>query len=244
MPLRPEQVHLFRYNGFLKLPGQLPDEIVESLKGAVLDDIRNEVEPVVKDREGRITRISFIWERGGVFRELINSPVILDSIESLLGPNIEFIRNRHNHSTLRLGGQESVYLHRDVLQWTRNIVSVIVYLEESNLENGSTQIVPGSHLLPGIEGNSFKGNEQLERSGVLDQMVAVPMPAGGLLAIDSMIIHGAGPNHSAGTRMSITLGYHSVDELLDVENEKRVLVRGERVYGGNDLGVKKPRDYT
>ena len=44
--------------------------------------------------------------------------------------------------------------------------------------------------------------------------------------------------------MSITLGYHSVDELLDVENEKRVLVRGERVYGGNDRGAKKQGDYT
>ena len=32
----------------------------------------------------------------------------------------------------------------------------------------------------------------------------------------------------------MTVGYHSVDELSDVPNPKRVLVRGERIYRGND----------
>ena len=34
--------------------------------------------------------------------------------------------------------------------------------------------------------------------------------------------------------MSLTVGYHSVDELSDVVNPKRVLVRGNRIYKGND----------
>jgi hypothetical protein len=34
--------------------------------------------------------------------------------------------------------------------------------------------------------------------------------------------------------MSMTAGYHSVDELSNVENPKRVLVRGTRIYMGND----------
>ena len=58
--------------------------------------------------------------------------------------------------------------------------------------------------------------------------------AGGLLAIDSFLMHSAGINRTAGTRMSMTVGYHSVDELSDVPNPKRVLVRGERIYRGND----------
>jgi hypothetical protein len=35
--------------------------------------------------------------------------------------------------------------------------------------------------------------------------------------------------------MSMTVGYHSVDELSGMENPKRVLVRGQRIYLGNDL---------
>jgi hypothetical protein len=60
------------------------------------------------------------------------------------------------------------------------------------------------------------------------------MPAGGMLAIDSMVVHGAGENHTDDTRMSMTVGYHSVDELMDIPNPKRLLVRGEGLYNGND----------
>jgi ectoine hydroxylase-related dioxygenase (phytanoyl-CoA dioxygenase family) len=68
----------------------------------------------------------------------------------------------------------------------------------------------------------------------MDQLVPVPMPAGGLLVIDSMLLHSVGHNRTEGTRISMTLGYHSVDELMDVPNPKRLLVRGERPYAGND----------
>jgi hypothetical protein len=57
-----------------------------------------------------------------------------------------------------------------------------------------------------------------------------------MLAIDSLVMHGPGQNHTPNTRMSLTVGYHSVDELSDVVNPKRVLVRGERPYLGNDNG--------
>ncbi|PIU60663.1 MAG: hypothetical protein COS85_23350 [Armatimonadetes bacterium CG07_land_8_20_14_0_80_59_28] len=58
--------------------------------------------------------------------------------------------------------------------------------------------------------------------------------AGGMLAIDSMILHSVGRNDSDKTRMSMTAGYCSVDERSRTEIPNRVLVRGERVYMGND----------
>jgi len=33
----------------------------------------------------------------------------------------------------------------------------------------------------------------------------------------------------------MTLGYHSTDELASEDNPKKVLVRGERPYRGNDM---------
>src|SRR5262249_6373812 len=106
--------------------------------------------------------------------------------------------------------------------------------EEATVENGCTQVVPGTHLLPGFNTINITENETLVRSRLLDQTVPVPMPAGGLLAIDSLLVHGPGQNRTDGSRMSMTVGYHSVDELSDVENPKRVLVRGQRIYLGND----------
>jgi len=227
MPLTPEHVQLFRHNGFIKLPTRLSGETVSQLKDAIWKDIREEIEPVVRDSTGQVVRISNIWGRSPIFRDVLVSPAVLDPLECVLGPNIELTKNRHNHATLRLAGETSaasVSLHRDVLQWSRTILSVIFYLEETMLENGCTHVVPGTHLL----------SSPSKTSAIFDQIVPVPMSAGGMLAIDSTLYHGVGINRTDGTRMSMTVGYHSVDELSGGDQPKRVLVRGERLYMGND----------
>ena len=42
------------------------------------------------------------------------------------------------------------------------------------------------------------------------------------------------PNRTQATRVSITLGYRSVDDLSSSAQDKSELVRGERVYRGNE----------
>jgi ectoine hydroxylase-related dioxygenase (phytanoyl-CoA dioxygenase family) len=120
------------------------------------------------------------------------------------------------------------------MQWTRTIVTVLFYLEETTVENGCTVMIPGTHLLPGLGSLPLAQDEGIQRAGILDQAVPVPMPAGGLLAIDSLLMHSAGKNNTDGSRISMTVGYHSVDELSGVENPQRALVRGEQIYMGND----------
>jgi len=234
MRLTAEQVFLFRHNGFLKLPEPLPAEMVSRLKETIERHIRDEIAPIVRDRQGRIVRISNLWGRAPTFDEALTSPVILDPLADLIGENIELILNRHNHATLRLAEDPGNYFHRDILQWTRSIVTVLFYLEDTNLENGCTWVVPGTHLLPGLATTTLADHEPVLRSGVLEQAVPVPIPAGGLLAMNSLVMHSPGENRTPGSRMSMTVGYHSVDELAAVVDPRRVLVRGERVYLGND----------
>ena len=180
-------------------------------------------------------RISNLPDRDPIFREAITAAQVLDPLESLLGPNIEMLKNRHNHATLRLKTGRPERLHRDVLQWSRTIVTVIFYLEEATVENGCTLVVPGTHFLPGARSlHNIDQEEWIRQSGLVEQAMPAPMPAGGLLAIDSTIFHSVGTNRTEGTRMSMTVGYHSVDELSDVDNPARWLVRGERIYMGND----------
>lgn len=231
MKLTSEQIHLFRHNGFLKLKNRLPGEQVEKLRNAIWRNILEEVEPAVRDREGRIVRLSGIVDRDPVFCETATCPLVLDPLESLLGPNIELIKNRHNHATLRLASEDRPErMHRDVRQWSRTIFTVIFYLQETTVENGCTLVVPGSHHFPGVDGRLY---DEARTRRLLDQAVPVPMPEGGMLVIDSMIMHGVGQNRTDGTRMSMTMGYHSVDEIADLENPHRMLVRGERPYDGN-----------
>ena len=74
MSLTSEQVHLFRHNGFHKLKNRLPEELVEKLKEAIWRNIREEVEPVVRDAEGRIIRLSGVVDRDPVFLKTASSP--------------------------------------------------------------------------------------------------------------------------------------------------------------------------
>ena len=223
--LTPEEIQLFRHNGFIKFPTCLTIDHIETIKSTALEDMKNKIEPVIK-QNGQVIRISKIWERGGIFRQTIESEMILGPLSSLLGSNIDYILNRHNHIYLRnRESTHSLELHRDVQHWTRTIVTIMVYLEETTLANGCTHVVPGSHLLSDLLPQSTKVSQL--------QTVPIPMPAGGIIAINSMILHSTGINQTNGTRMSMTLGYHHADE-LSLANPKRILVRGKRVYSGND----------
>ena len=234
MGLTREQVNLFRHNGFLKLPDQFPNEQVEMLKREIIAHIEGEIEPAVRNADGRVVRISKLLDRNSIFRDTVSSSLVLDSLESLLGPNIEVVLNRHNHATLNLAGTTDSF-HQDNMQWTRSLVTVIFFLEETTLENGCTMVVPGTHLLSGANVR-YRLNEAqwIEKSGLLEQAVPVPMPAGGMLVIDSLIFHRIGTNETESSRMSMTIGYHSVDEFAGVDDPKLWLVRGERIYKGND----------
>ncbi len=233
-PLTPEQIRLFRHNGFLKLPHLLPQETVKNLKAAAWADLKNEVEPVVHSPDGQPVRLSQLMDRdNAIFRQVATSTTVLDPLESILGPNIEIVKNRHNHATLNLASKNTDRFHRDITQWSQPLTTVIFYLEETHLDNGWIQLIPGSHLLPGI---NYLHKIDLEpwvvESGIVHQ--AVPMPAGGLLLIDSLVFHRIGTNHTPNTRMSMTVGYRSVDELAGVEDPKCLLARGARTYIGND----------
>jgi phytanoyl-CoA hydroxylase len=229
MRLTPEQQWLFRLAGFVRLPDRLPPETVREMREAIEDDIAAAREPLVRNAAGRIVRLSDALDRAPIFRQVATSPLVLDPLEDLLGPNIELLRNRHNHLTLRLPDRRAEALHRDVPQWTRGLVTVLFFLEESTCEKGCTQLVPGSHLLPWAATPA----EAIERGRLQDQVVRAEAPEGGLLAIDSLLWHGVGPNKTEQTRTTMTMGYHSVDDLATTEEPQCLLARGGRPYAGN-----------
>ena len=235
MALTAEQIRLFRHNGYLKFDCGLPNPMIAALKKAIWADIEAAVEPTARDADGRPVRLSQVLDRADIFRRAATYAPALDALESLLGPRIELVKNRHNHATLNYKSPAGDHFHRDIMQWSRSLVTLIFYLEETTLDNGCTHIVPGTHLLPGIDYLHRLDEEQwIAASRVLHQAVPLPMPAGGILALDGLVFHRAGLNRTDDTRMSLTLGYHSADELDDRPAPRRWLVRGQGAYAGND----------
>jgi ectoine hydroxylase-related dioxygenase (phytanoyl-CoA dioxygenase family) len=232
------QVLHFRRVGYLRVAAAASCERVDELRAVALALIAGREQPYLQAPDGAIERISSVWDRSEAIRKFFSSPPVLSPLQSLLGPNIVVIKNRHNHLTVNGPSTNDGRLHRDILQWSRSLVTAILYLEPSTSETGCTKIVPSSHFLPfvGIPNNGGTWMDEHEIfHDMLDQALDVPMNAGDMLLIDSVAFHAAGKNDSAKSRLSLAMGFHSVDELSSGPlPAHQALVSGTNLYRGND----------
>lgn len=157
---------------------------LEELRSTTILHFNERIEPFQLDDLGRVARIDGLVQRGSIFHNLFLSSTILDPLESILGPNMELTLNRHNHATLNLKGSNRLRLHRDVLQWSRSLVTVILYLDDATIETGCTHIIPGSHYLPFV-GTPNNGGTWMDEHSVyaslIDQAIPIPMEQGSIL---------------------------------------------------------------
>jgi ectoine hydroxylase-related dioxygenase (phytanoyl-CoA dioxygenase family) len=238
--LSTEQIRFFRDTGYLRLPSVLSNDRIATMTRIIQDQFRHLTSPFRVSNSGKISRIEQLFERDSIFLEVLRSPEILQPLQSLLGPNVEVLKFRHNHATLNLTGDIPFRLHRDIQQWSRPVISIFIYLEESTVENGCTHVVPTSHLLPFVGGQSDNGggnwaDEHQFYQFVLNQALPVPMPRGGLLLLDSLTFHTVGFNYTKSSRLSTVFAFHSVDDLdKNSDDSTRILLSGNRIYKGTD----------
>ncbi|WP_187399520.1 phytanoyl-CoA dioxygenase family protein [Micromonospora sp. AP08] len=243
------QCTFFQVNGYLVVNDLIPSALIDKVQAAARCEIAEHVRPY-RLVGGSIARLDQLWDRNIVYREVIEHPRLLDAVEDLLGPNIEYLTRRHNHLTLngpkhQVPGRGGAGLHRDSLQWSRPIVTVLVYLDDSTVDTGATRLIPGSHqLLPyvGLPSDGGGGNhlaEHEEYAGYADQALICEVPRGGVLLFNSLLFHSAGANRGTSERMSMTLGYRSVDELQPTPVGYAHLVRGQAIYRGNDVDTER-----
>jgi phytanoyl-CoA hydroxylase len=227
----------FRRAGYWRSPDRLPDELVARLRHEVEALAVPAPRGVRFDERGRVTHVDGVVDRSVAFHATATHPAILGPLEALLGPNIVLCRNRHNHAS-RLYPNVVQRLHRDVLQWSRPIVTVIVYLHDTDDGAGPTMLVPGSHYLPFV-GTPNNGGTWMDEHHVFApvgfQKIAVPMPAGGVLFFDGLVFHRSGLNTRAHAREAITFAYHAVDELATLDDPAKLVVAGEQLRRGTPL---------
>ncbi|NKB97169.1 MAG: hypothetical protein GKR90_01525 [Pseudomonadales bacterium] len=75
------------------------------------------------------------------------------------------------------------------------VLTVAIALDDFYPDNGSTQLIPGSHLWPA------------ERMPEPDEVIQVEMSAGSMLLWDGGLYHGGGGNKSENTRRTLTFNY-------------------------------------
>jgi Phytanoyl-CoA dioxygenase (PhyH) len=223
----------FHTVGYLKVPGMADPDECRHLR-EVADQI------VELSSSGQVTRrpdrarIDGAMSMHQSYLDVAGSDRLIAALTPILGPNIELVENRHNHlSTYRLPAEDR--LHRDVLQWSRSILTVLLYLSDCTDLAAATRVVPGSHLWPST-GEPNNGGTWLDESATYsslrEQAVAVPTRAGDAVLMHGQLYHAGAGASNTGPRIVLTLAYRSVDELDDHEPTHCRLVSGRRFYRG------------
>ena len=239
--LHHEQARFFRSQGYFRLLNVYEPSHVAELKTFVADEAIKECARQSK-LGGTVLKMYGLYDRNpALVTTVVRHPALTAALTSILGPNVVLVKNRHNHATVNdHQGAPAEGLHRDILQPTRGLVTAAVYLEDATVSNGCTHLVPGSQEMPYVgvpqaDGGGTWMSEHPEYAGLEDQALPVPMPAGGVLLFNGLAFHGIGANTSGSSRMSMTFGFRSADELdFAPDQERQVLVAGEHIYRGND----------
>ncbi|MGH8886937.1 MAG: phytanoyl-CoA dioxygenase family protein [Egibacteraceae bacterium] len=182
---------------------------------------------------------------GGVLSERRVDEIARLPMVALIGESIELIENRHNHLTIsRAGGRGR--LHRDIVQWTRDMATVIVYLTDRLDLGAATQVVPGSHWWPCLAKLNNGGTWMDAVSPYPDlvgQALPAPACAGDVLVMDGMLCHAAG-GAGTGERTVACLAYRGVDESAARASAPHCrLVAGARIHRGNVArNVERPAE--
>jgi phytanoyl-CoA hydroxylase len=239
--LSQEQARHYRNQGYLRLPNIYSRSETAEIRGLVDSESQKLADNALAIGSRAIKLYGLYDREPALMHRIITNQGLVGALESIIGPNIVFTKNRHNHATVNdHKGQPAEGLHRDILQQTRGLVTAVVYLEDSTVDNGATRIVPGSHDLPYVgvpqaNGGGTWMHEHDEYEGMEEQALPVPVAEGGVLLFNGLVFHGVGENVSGGSRRSVTFGFRSVDELdFTPDLARQVLISGEYIYRGND----------
>ena len=241
MALTQEQITRYKRDGFLNAI-----DVVGAQEASQYATEFDRIEQHVGRERAQIELIDYHFEEEFIWR-LATNGTILDCIEGLIGPNILLLAthffNKYGEGKL---GESYVAWHQDVTFWGLEpplAITAWYAVDDSDVENGCMQVIPGSHDLGLLE------HGQAERAGNLlsiNQEVSVTpdqaatatnleLRAGQMSIHDGTLIHGSLPNHSARRRCGLTLRYvptwiKQMEDNSHGKSWKAILVRGEDTY--------------
>jgi len=202
--------------------------IRDFLSRDLLDRLRTELRPFVESgtpgskepnqlwnvfHGARTKRFCGLAAKSQAFVELLMNPALKAYADYFLLPRCGSYWLNTGQMMVIGPGEPAQMLHRDSANWPyfpwpapEVTVSCIFALNDFELENGATQVAPGSH----------RWNE-LNRAPAPSELTQAVMPAGSVLLYGGNVIHAAGENRTAdrwrwGMHLSWVLGWLRPEE--------------------------------
>lgn len=175
----------------------------------------------------------------GCLDELVRLPAILDSVETVLGPDI-FVWTSSIFAKSP-ASPDFVSWHQDMTYWgikPPEIVTAWVALTDSMSDNGCMRVIPGTHMFDRVlHRDTFAENNMLSRGQevvmAVDEAAAIDivLSPGEMSLHHAKILHGSRANLSSRVRIGFAIRYISTAVRQSVGAEdSEMLVRGKDKY--------------
>ncbi len=191
-----------RRDGAIVVTAQTDTSVVESVASDLRGYLDAEGSYSESDFNGYNTlRVSAILDKSRTSAQLIGDPAMMKVVDEILLPFCDNYRIGSTTGIEILPGEVAQVLHRDDsiypmtflgVEWQ---LSIMWALSDFTIENGSTQVVPGSHRW-----------HSDHRAGP-DEILQMEMPAGSALVYLGSTLHGGGENRSNQPRMGLVNTY-------------------------------------
>jgi ectoine hydroxylase-related dioxygenase (phytanoyl-CoA dioxygenase family) len=248
-----EQIEFFRENGYLKPVKILNDAQVERLRAELAGLMKPEqaANPLFyefhhnesKDEKKVLFHALGAWRVSGAFHDLLWNPRFTAAASQLLAGPVRFWHDQLFVKPARDGG--IVAWHQDYSYWTRTVpvahLSCFIALDDTTLENGCLQYVPGSHRWPLLP----RGRLADDMNAIFEVLseeqkrefrpVPVELKAGEASFHHSLTVHGSYENTSARPRRAVVINVFR-DGVRSDTNEPLlegvpVIAKGETISG-------------
>jgi ectoine hydroxylase-related dioxygenase (phytanoyl-CoA dioxygenase family) len=191
------------------------DRVSEGSTLAHHDRTRIEMEPDQLPGGTVLRRIYEPCSYYAPYRELSESDKLLNCVEQLLGPDLEFHYSKINMKPPSIGSV--VDWHQDLSYYpltNPDSVSILIYLDDADRQNGCLQVIPRRHRVAPMDhthGGLFQGRvtESMEDA----EKAAVPLeaPAGSVIFMHCLTPHASVANTSDRARKTLILSYRASD---------------------------------
>jgi phytanoyl-CoA hydroxylase len=209
----------FEVEGYLR-HGQLLDaEEVRLLRiaydallhEAVGDGAASNIAEEDAGRPQQMLQVTQACERSLAFRRLLYHPRILAVVAALIGPRIMLFHDQALYKPPRSGG--ALAWHQDNGYWQltpARAVSCWLTLDDADLENGTMQVLPGSHRLATAHATLPATRQLKAETPDPGDVVVVDLPAGGCMFHHCQTLHYTAPNRTARPRRAFAIHYMPV----------------------------------
>ncbi len=226
--LTPEQLERYRRDGYIVVEDLVTETELEGLRTRLRDithggrsqaGLQIQIEPRVRrgelvvDHPGDgIRKVDSLVQTDDLFRNLGFHEAIVGILEQIFGgPDIKMFRNTILMKPPEVGSQKG--MHQDSPYWPIEpmaLCSCWFPLDDTTRENGCMAVISGAHRKGALPHVKVTDDFVIDEAHYdPDDMIEVPMKAGGGLFFHSLLPHYTASNRSKAWRRAMALSYMS-----------------------------------